>query len=118
MSTLRTQQASREAPPPAVAAPSALVDNYCLAGHNGRAKAAGLELDTISSRTLEENPEVWGKVVQKLRARQMPPVGVRRPDEATYEAALASLEASLDSLAAANPMVVAALAGKGAKIDI
>ena len=103
VSTLGAQQESSGASPSPVAAPRALVNNYCLTCHNNRAKAAGLELDTISARALDENPEVWEKVVRKLRSRQMPPVGVRRPDEATYEAALASLEASLDGLAAAHP---------------
>jgi hypothetical protein len=47
--------------------------------------------------------DVWEKVVRKLRARQMPPVGKERPDEATYDAVVASLERSLDRAAAASP---------------
>ncbi len=49
------------------------------------------------------NPELWEKVVRKLQARSMPPQGVRRPDEATYHAVQAALEASLDAEAAAHP---------------
>ena len=52
---------------------------------------------------MEENTEIWEKVVRKIRARQMPPLGSPRPDEATYEAAVSSLEAALDSAAAAEP---------------
>ena len=52
---------------------------------------------------MEENTEIWEKVVRKIRARQMPPLGSPRPDEATYEAAVSSLEASLDRAAAAEP---------------
>ena len=51
---------------------------------------------------MEENAETWEKVVRKLRASQMPPVGLPGPDETTYEAALSSLEASLDGAAAAQ----------------
>jgi hypothetical protein len=80
-----------------------LVSTYCLSCHNNRAKTAALELDTINAQDLDGNREVWEKVVRKLRARQMPPAGARRPDEATYEGALASLEGSLDHLAAATP---------------
>ena len=49
------------------------------------------------------NPELWEKVVRKLQARSMPPQGVRRPDEATYHAVQAALEAALDAEAAAHP---------------
>jgi len=38
-----------------------------------------------------------------VRARQMPPIGAPRPDEATYDAVIASLETSLDRAAAASP---------------
>ena len=81
----------------------AVVDTYCVACHNTRTKTAGLELDTINTQQLADNWEAWEKVVRKLRARQMPPIGVRRPDEATYEAALVSLETSLDNLAETIP---------------
>ena len=101
--TLGAQQKPSEASPPPAEAHRAFVNTYCLGCHNNRAKTAGLELDTINARELDENWEAWEKVVRKLRARQMPPAGMRRPDEPTYKAALASLEASLDRLAAATP---------------
>ena len=74
------------------AAHRAVVNAYCLSCHNDRLKTGGLALDAIIAREPGEHPDVWEKVVRKLRARQMPPVGMRRPDEATYQAALASLE--------------------------
>ena len=101
--TLGAQQNAGGASPPPAPAHSALVTTYCLSCHNNRTKTAGLELDTISAQALDDNWEAWEKVVRKLRARQMPPAGVRRPDDATYQAALASLEASLDSLSATTP---------------
>ena len=81
----------------------ALIDRYCLSCHNGRTKTAGLELDAVNTQALDGNREVWEKVARKLRARQMPPAGGRRPGEAAYAAALASLETALDRLAAAHP---------------
>ena len=106
--TAGAQQAPRGGGPsgasPASSAPHyALVDQYCLSCHNGRAKTAGLELDSINQQELGVNREAWEKVTRKLRARLMPPDGRRRPDEATYRAALASLETSLDRLAASTP---------------
>ena len=80
-----------------------LVDEYCFSCHDDDHKKAGLALDTIAAHDVSQHPEVWEKVVRKLRARQMPPVGKERPDEATYVAVISSLEKSLDRAAAANP---------------
>jgi hypothetical protein len=81
----------------------ALVSRYCLSCHNDRTRTGGFALETINTQALGDNWEAWEKVARKLRARQMPPAGGRRPDEAVYQAALASLEAGLDGLAAAHP---------------
>ena len=81
----------------------AVVDRYCLSCHNSRTRTAGLALDTVAGAALADHTEVWEKVVRKLRARQMPPVPARRPDEPTYAAAIGSLEAALDRHAAAAP---------------
>ncbi|PWT82620.1 MAG: hypothetical protein C5B57_08370, partial [Blastocatellia bacterium] len=71
--------------------------------HNQRLKTAGLMLDTLDLANVSDRAEVWEKVAQKLRTRAMPPQGVRRPDEGTYHALTAWLEAELDRAAAANP---------------
>ena len=81
----------------------AVVDRYCLTCHNSRTRTAGLALDTVAEGVLADHTEVWERVVRKLRARQMPPAAARRPDEATYAAAIGSLEAALDRHAAAAP---------------
>src|SRR5262249_13308692 len=52
---------------------------------------------------IARHPDVWEKVVRKLRARQMPPVGRSRPNDASYEAAISYLVEALDRAAAANP---------------
>ena len=98
--TLEGQQ-----PSPPTAPHRLLVDQYCISCHNDSLKTAALALDVVSAHPVEENAEIWEKVVRKLRARQMPPAGLPRPDETTYEAAVSSLEASLDSaaLAQTNP---------------
>src|ERR1700694_5331021 len=53
-----------------------VIDRYCVSCHNGRLKAGGLALDTVAGRDAGENPEVWEKVLRKIRARQMPPIGM------------------------------------------
>jgi len=80
-----------------------LVSSYCLSCHNNNSKAGNLELDAIAGQPIAEHWDVWEKVDRKLRARQMPPPGARRPDDAERAAAVNSLEAELDKLAAAAP---------------
>jgi hypothetical protein len=81
----------------------AAIDRYCTACHNAKLKTADLALDTIAAAPVPQHPEAWEKVVRKLRARYMPPAGLPRPDDRTYDALVASLESSLDRAAAANP---------------
>src|SRR5204863_2723894 len=62
-----------------------------------------LSLNALDISRPGEHPEVWEKVVRKLRGRMMPPPGRPRPDERGYDALVVYLETSLDGAAAANP---------------
>ena len=46
---------------------------------------------------------MWEKLVRKLRNREMPPAGMPRPDEATYDALVKYIETGRDRLAEAKP---------------
>ncbi len=81
----------------------ALINQYCVGCHNTKLTTAELTLDTIAKEPVTSHPEAWEKVVRRLRARQMPPAGLPRPDEPAYTAVLASLESALDKAAADNP---------------
>ena len=81
----------------------AVVDQYCVGCHNSKAKAGALALDAIETESVSQHTDAWEKVVRKLRARYMPPAGLPRPDERTYDAVVASIETSLDAAAAAKP---------------
>ena len=104
---------AQQSPAPArhlIAAPSdpgrpqlSLVEDYCVTCHDDEEKKGGLSLERVSA-DVSQQQEVWEKVVRKLRARQMPPVGRKeRPDEATYDSTVRYLETSLDRAAAAHP---------------
>ena len=80
-----------------------VIDRYCVGCHNQRLQTAGLALDTTDTKDVAARADVWEKVVRKLRTRVMPPIGARRPDEPTYQALVAALEASLDRGAAVHP---------------
>src|SRR5262245_6105021 len=83
--------------------PAQFVAKHCSDCHNSEDKRAGLDLDAISAKDVDAHPEIWEKVVRKLAARQMPPVGRPRPDEKSYQIFVTALEAALDRAAAARP---------------
>ena len=58
--------------------------------------ARKLTLDNLDVGHVEKDPEVWEKVVRKLRAGMMPPSGLPRPKAANYEAMISWLETELD----------------------
>jgi mono/diheme cytochrome c family protein len=82
---------------------SEVLNKYCITCHNQHLKTAGLMLDSMGASDIPAHAEVWEKVIQKLRLRLMPPAGMPRPDEATYNSLIAWLETQLDRAAERNP---------------
>jgi hypothetical protein len=101
------KQPSEGTPPPKASLErdniNKFVTRHCTKCHNDDDKKGGLTLDTFLSKEMEAHPEIWEKVVRKLAARQMPPLGKPRPDEKAYESVVTALEAELDRAAAAAP---------------
>jgi mono/diheme cytochrome c family protein len=81
----------------------AVVDKYCVACHSQRLRTAGLVLEGLDATKPAAHPDVWEKVVTKLRAGSMPPPGMPRPDAATYRVVAGGLETELDRAWAASP---------------
>ena len=81
----------------------AVLDQYCVTCHNQTARTAELLLDQADVENIDQEPEVWEKVVKKLRSGAMPPAGMPRPDQATYDSFATYLETALDRSAAAHP---------------
>src|SRR6202789_1401168 len=59
-------------------------------------------LDAADAVHVSNSAESWEKVIVKLRSRAMPPPGVRRPDNATYDAAAGWLESEIDRASSAH----------------
>jgi hypothetical protein len=89
--------------PPPSTPDRALLDRYCVTCHNARLKTAGLTLDDIDAANVGPRAETWEKVLRKVRAGQMPPVGRPRPDAASASIFMGALEASLERASAAAP---------------
>src|SRR5712675_1137805 len=97
--TLRAQPAT----PTDAANYKQLMQMYCVGCHSGPTPFAGLNLEPLDPAKLNENGVIWEKMIRKLRDKQMPPAGMPRPDEATYEAFFKYLESGRDRLAQTNP---------------
>src|SRR5262245_5077874 len=80
-----------------------VLNRYCVTCHNDRLKTGGFILNSADTAAIVGHPDVWEKVVQKLRAGVMPPAGLARPDAGTYEALALWFEGELDRAAAAHP---------------
>jgi mono/diheme cytochrome c family protein len=98
-STARTVPASAPATTPL----KALVDTYCITCHSQRIKTAGLALEGTDTLHPAADPELWERVVAKLRAGAMPPPGLPRPDAAAYRSTAAWIENEIDRAWAAHP---------------
>lgn len=84
---------------PAAATPDpAVLKRYCAGCHNEKVKSGSFSLNPQGLDSAAHDPAAWEKVVKKLRTRSMPPVGLPRPDEATYRALVAKLEGQLDKV--------------------
>ncbi|HTR38781.1 MAG TPA: DUF1592 domain-containing protein [Bryobacteraceae bacterium] len=83
--------------------PAPVFNKYCVVCHNAKLKTGGFVLDVAGLDHVGANAELWERVVKKLRAEVMPPAGMPRPDQATYNATAAWLETQLDKAAGAHP---------------
>ncbi len=76
-----------------------------MACHSEKAKAAGLDsarrltMDSLDPTNVDRDREKWELVVRKVRAGQMPPLGMKRPDPADFHSRIASFENELDRTA-------------------
>src|SRR5438128_1280441 len=80
-----------------------MAKQFCVSCHNADKKKGDMDLEAILPDDVEKNPRTWENVVRKLNARQMPPLGKDRPDDAGYNQAVAALTSELDRFAAAHP---------------
>src|ERR1700681_1760504 len=76
---------------------------YCDTCHFGPKAKAKLNLESLDLANLGNNGETWEKILRKLRNREMPPVGMPRPQEVTYQALVSAIESERDRVAEVRP---------------
>ena len=75
----------------------AFFKTWCVGCHNQAAKGTmdssrKLQLDTLDAANVDKDRKTWELVVRKVRAGQMPPSGMKRPDPALFDAHITALE--------------------------
>ena len=96
--------AAAQPPSSPLAAPvKSVVNQYCVSCHDADVKKGGLDLERLSRDGVTEHSDEWEKVLRKMRARQMPPVGKERPTDQTFDEVVGKLASTLDRAAAKNP---------------
>jgi hypothetical protein len=96
-------QAQANASAPVASPQRALVDQYCAGCHNDKLKSGGMTLTQLDVTHPDQNAELAEKAIRKLRAGLMPPPGMPRPNAAAIKAFAASLESTIDRVAALDP---------------
>ena len=71
--------------------------------HNEALATAGLNLADVNIENVSANPAVLEKIVRKLRAGTMPPLGMPAPSESDRFGMIGWLENNLDQFAVENP---------------
>lgn len=72
------------------------IETYCLGCHNPGVRAGNLLLTELNADSVPAHPEIFEKVVRKLRGRQMPPPGLPQPSQKEVDALVGWLENTLD----------------------
>ncbi|MGA7237973.1 MAG: DUF1592 domain-containing protein [Bryobacteraceae bacterium] len=85
------------------APPAALLRQYCYGCHSQKVRSGNLALEALDVTHVSQDPAVWEKVVRKLRAGVMPPIGLPRPEKREYDDLVSWLETELDRAGAAHP---------------
>jgi hypothetical protein len=97
------EQSVAQPRPAAAQSHKATLDKYCVTCHSDRLKTAGLTLESIDTTNIAAAPDVWEKVVRKVRVGMMPPQGSPAPDAASRTALVTWLTGQLDAHAATHP---------------
>jgi Protein of unknown function (DUF1592)/Protein of unknown function (DUF1588)/Protein of unknown function (DUF1587)/Protein of unknown function (DUF1585)/Protein of unknown function (DUF1595) len=80
-----------------------LLNEYCVVCHNDSERVANFSLETADLTAVGNHPEIWERVIRKLRAGMMPPAGMPRPALAQYDGLRDWLESEIDKKAASHP---------------
>jgi hypothetical protein len=85
------------------AALNEVLQRTCQICHNDAARTGNMSLEGFDIAKAHERGELPEKMIQKLRAKMMPPPGLPRPGGDTMQVLVETLERIMDKAAARNP---------------
>lgn len=88
-----------QAPEEQLAARWPMLDRYCTECHNDAERAGDITLEGVTPADVGAHPQIWERVVRRLRGSVMPPPGSPHPGGADVAAFVAALEGTLDTAA-------------------
>lgn len=91
------QTGLKAAPMASAATERALIQQYCSGCHNQRTKTAGIDLADADLSQIAADARMWERVIRKVRAGAMPPMGLPRPSRPALDGFAAFLENSIDT---------------------
>jgi hypothetical protein len=80
-----------------------LMDEYCTGCHNFEDYSGGIDLEGLGPDNIQIAPDLGEKVIKRLRAGMMPPVGEPRPNVEKMQDLASALEIQIDSHATVKP---------------
>ncbi|HEY0962205.1 MAG TPA: DUF1592 domain-containing protein [Pseudomonadales bacterium] len=89
--------------PDALATEWTLFEDYCMDCHSFDDFRGGLALEGMRPEDVHDKPDVFEKVLRKLKIGAMPPRDQDQPDAAARKRLVAALERTLDEAAFAQP---------------
>ena len=95
--------AALTAQPMPPAAQTALANKYCTGCHNDKLKSGGMSLSKFDFAHPEQKAEQVEKIMRKLIAGRMPPMGLPRPETPELKSFVNSLADNIDRAAATRP---------------
>src|SRR5262245_6253613 len=76
---------------------SPLLSGTCAQCHNDRVPSGGLNVGNLADRaSLSQRRTDWEKILQRVRAGEMPPTGVTKPSDAILRAFTNVIQTELD----------------------
>ncbi len=80
-----------------------MLDQYCVECHNLEDFAGGLSFDLLDTGNVLTDAETWEKVMLKIKAGMMPPLGKDKPSARQASEFVDTLSETLDKAWAGNP---------------
>lgn len=70
----------------------------CAGCHNARLASGGMNVDALTNDSFEADPDLWRRLLRRVRAGEMPPPGVPKPPAEQMAAFTAFVEARLRAI--------------------